>query len=76
SQPPTTAPTIPRIQVRKNQTPAAPELGHIFINLFAGEDVDRFHNGNRLIDWCQSRGEAVIASRGRLCVGVSGGVSL
>ena len=25
----------------------APELGHIFINLFAGKDVDRFHNGQQ-----------------------------
>ncbi|AEW72721.1 hypothetical protein EcWSU1_01282 [Enterobacter ludwigii] len=25
----------------------APELGHIFINLFAGEDVDRFHDGQQ-----------------------------
>lgn len=25
----------------------APELGHIFINLFAGKDVDRFHDGQQ-----------------------------
>gem|GEM_PF-5635446 len=34
-------------QCKVDSKQLAPELGHIFINLFAGKNVDRLHNGQQ-----------------------------